>query len=81
MNLKVLLIGEGSADVTTSAWQAELTSEGVPYTLVTAEGTAPSETVTLPALSSGTTGNYNGVVIADSPTDYASGALSTLDAY
>ena len=35
----------------------------------------------LPALSSGSTGNYNGVVIADSPTDYASGQLTALDTY
>ena len=81
LTMKVLLIGEGSSDVTTAAWQAALTSEGVPYTLVTATGTAPSETVALPALSSGSTGNYNGVVIADSPADYAAGALSALDAY
>ena len=81
LNLKVLLIGEGSSDVTTAAWQSALTSEGVPYTLVTASGSSPNETVNLPALSSGTTGNYNGVVIADSPTDYASGALSALDSY
>jgi hypothetical protein len=81
LNLKVLLIGEGSADVTTAAWQAALTSEGVPYTLVTATGSAPNETVSLPALSSGSTGNYNGVVIADSPTDYAAGTLSDLDSY
>jgi Putative Ig domain len=81
LNLKVLLVGEGSADVTTAAWQAALTSEGVPYTLVTATGTAPDETVNLPTLSSGSTGNYNGVVIADSPTDYAAGALSALDSY
>ena len=38
LNLKVLLIGEGSSDVTTAAWQSALTSEGVPYTLVTATG-------------------------------------------
>ncbi len=81
VDLRVLLIGEGSADPTTAAWQAALTSEGVPYTLVTASGSAPSETVTLPTLSSGSTGNYNGVVIADSPTDYASGQLAALDAY
>ena len=37
--------------------------------------------MTLPTLSSGTTGNYNGVVIADSPTDYAAGQLTALDAY
>ena len=76
LDLKVLLIGEGAADVTTTAWRAALDSEGVPYTLVTASGTAGSETVSLPALSSGATGNYNGVIIADSPSDYASGALS-----
>jgi hypothetical protein len=81
VNLRILLIGEGTGDVTTAAWQAALTSEGVPYTLVTATGTAPQETVTLPAMSSGGTGNYNGVVIADSPADYADGALAALDAY
>ena len=74
LDLKILLIGEGSADVTTAAWQAALNSEGVPYTLVTASGTAPSETVSLPALSSGNVGNYNGVVIADSPTRLCRGA-------
>ena len=81
LNLKILLIGSGSADVTTAAWEAALKSEGVAYTEVTATGTSPSETVTLPTLSSGTTGNYNGVVIADSPTGFASGALSALDTY
>ncbi len=81
VNLKILLIGEGSADPTTAAWQAALTSEGVPYTLVTASGSAPNETVNLPALSSGGTGNFNGVVIADSPADYAAGQLAALDSY
>ena len=37
--------------------------------------------MTLPALSSGTTGNYNGVVIADSPADFAAGQLTALDTY
>ena len=37
--------------------------------------------MTLPALSSGTTGNYNGVVIADSPADFAAGQLTALDSY
>jgi hypothetical protein len=81
VNLRILLIGEGSADPTTAAWQAALTAEGVPYTLVTASGSAPSETVDLPALSNGGTGDFNGVVIADSPADYASGQLAALDAY
>jgi len=81
LSLKVLLIGSGSADPTTGAWEAALSSEGVAYTEVTAAGTAPSETVSLPALSSGTTGNFNGVVIADDPADFASGQLSALDNY
>ena len=81
LNLKILLIGNGSADVTTAAWEAALTSEGVAYDEVTATGTSPSQTVTLPTLSSGSTGNYNGVVIADSPTNFASGQLSALDTY
>ena len=37
--------------------------------------------MTLPTLSSGTTGNYNGVVIADDPADFASGQLSALYSY
>jgi Putative Ig domain len=81
LNLKVLLVGEGSTDPTTGAWQAALTAEGVPYTLVTASGTSPSETVSLPTLSNGTTGNYNAVVIADSPNDYAGGQLTPLFSY
>ena len=81
LDLKILLIGNGSADVTTAAWEASLKSEGVGYDEVTATGASPSQTVALPTLSSGTTGYYNGVVIADSPTVFASGALSALDAY
>jgi hypothetical protein len=79
--LKVLLVGQGSSDLTTAAWKAALTSEGVSYTEVTAVGSAGSQTVTLPALTTGTTGNYNGVVIADSPANYAAGALSALFSY
>jgi hypothetical protein len=89
LNLKVLLVGSGttdpktglSTDPTTGAWEAALTSEGVPYTEVDATGTAPGETVTLPTLSSGTTGNFNGVVIADDPADFAAGQLSGLYTY
>ena len=81
LDLKVLLVGGPSGDVTTSAWQAALDSEGVPYTLATASGAIGSETVTLPALSSGTTGNFNAVVIADSPAFFAAGQLDALDAY
>ena len=69
LDLKVLLVGEGPTDVPTAAWAAALKSEGVPYTEVDATGAAPNATVTLPTLSSGSIGNYNGVVIADSPTD------------
>ena len=73
VGLKVLLIGSGSADPTTVAWEAALSSEGVPYTEVTATNTGAlgSWQVALPALTNGTQGNYNGVVIADSPTDFA----------
>jgi hypothetical protein len=81
LGLKILLIGDGSTDVTTAAWEAALTSEGVPYTEVDAVGTAPDQTVTLPTLSSSSTGNFNGVVIADSPTDFAAGQLTALDTY
>ena len=79
--MKILLIGEGPADVTTAAWRSALDSEGVPYTLVNATGAPGNESVSLPALSSGSTGNYNGVVIADSPGDYAAGALTALTSY
>ena len=81
LNLKVLLIGNGASDPTTGAWAATLASEGVPFTQVNAAGTAPNQTVTLPALSSGTTGNYNGVVIADDPADFAAGQLTALYTY
>ena len=81
LDLNVLLIGTGSSDPTTSAWQAALSSEGVPYTLATATGAYGSETVTLPALSSGNTGNFNGVVFADSPAGLAAGQLTALDTY
>ena len=81
LDLKVLLIGSGSADPTTAAWESALATEGVPYTEVDATGTSGSWTVTLPTLSSGTTGNFNGVVIADSPADFASGQLTALDTY
>jgi len=81
LNLKVLLVGQGPTDVTTAAWAAALKSEGVPYTEVDAAGAAPSETITLPALSSGSTGFYNGVIIADSPTNYAAGQLTPLFTY
>ncbi|MGA3221129.1 MAG: hypothetical protein ABSE77_18985 [Acidimicrobiales bacterium] len=81
LDLRVLLIGNGSTDVTTAAWESALTTEGVPYTEVDATGTSPSQTVTLPTLSSGTTGYFNGVVVADSPTDFATGALTALDTY
>ena len=81
LDLKVLLIGDGSTDVTTAAWEAALTSEGVPYTEATAAGSIGSETVTLPTLSSGTTGNFNAVVFADDPSDFASGQLTALYTY
>jgi hypothetical protein len=81
LDLKILLIGNGAADPTTAAWAATLTDEGVPYTEVDASGAAGSQTVALPTLSSAATGYFNGVVIADSPADFAAGQLSALDTY
>ena len=79
LDLKVLLVGDGASDPTTAAWQSALSQEGVPYTLATAAGTYGAETVTLPALTTGSTGNFNGVVIADSPFGFATGQLTALD--
>jgi hypothetical protein len=81
LSLNVLLIGTGSTDPTTAAWESALTNEGVAYTEATAAGTYGAETVTLPALTTGTVGNFNAVVIADSPAGFASGQLTTLDSY
>ncbi|MDH6109639.1 hypothetical protein P3T36_000410 [Kitasatospora sp. MAP12-15] len=81
LDLKVLLIGGGSGDPTTEAWQAALDSEGVAYTLVNTTGALGSENVSLPALSSGTHGYFNGVVFADSPNWLAAGQLTALDGY
>ncbi len=81
LDLNVLLIGTGSSDPTTGAWQSALSSEGVAYTLATATGSYGSETVTLPALTTGSVGNFNGVVVADSPAEFAAGQLSALDTY
>jgi hypothetical protein len=90
LDLRVLLIGNSSQDVTTAAWESALTSEGVPYTEVNVGGASPttttsaatgSWTITLPALSNGTKGFYNGVVIADSPANFVAGALTPLVSY
>ncbi|HXW78638.1 MAG TPA: hypothetical protein VEJ84_04020, partial [Acidimicrobiales bacterium] len=90
LDLRVLLIGDGATDPTTAAWESALSTEGVPYTEVDAAGASATAgttaavgtwTLTLPALSSGTTGYFNGVVIADSPADFASGQLTALDTY
>ncbi len=81
MDLRVLLIGGGSSDPTTTAWQSALTGEGVPFTTATASGAYGSETVTLPALTSGGVGDFNGVVFADSPAGFAASALTPLDSY
>ena len=81
LNLNVLLIGGGSTDPSTAAWQSALSNEGVAYTLVTATGAYGSEDVTLPALTTGSVGNFNGVVIADSPAGFAAGQLTSLFTY
>jgi hypothetical protein len=81
VGLRVLLIGDGASDATTAAWASALTTEGVPYTEVDAAGTSPAWTLTLPTLTSGSTGLYDGVVVADSPLDFTSGQLTALYAY
>ena len=84
LDLNVLLIGGvggGASDPTTAAWAAGLANQGVRYTEVDAAGSYGSETVTLPALTTGSTGNFNGVVIADSPAAFAAGQLTALDTY
>ncbi len=81
LDLKVLLIGTGSSDPTTAAWQAALGGEGVAFTTATASGAVGSETVSLPALSAADVGQFNGVVLADSPTNFAAGALNPLYDY
>ena len=81
LDLSVLLIGTGSSDPTTAAWQSALSSEGVAFTTATATGAAGSQTVSLPTLSTGDVGNFNGVVLADSPTNFAAGALNPLYDY
>lgn len=81
LNLKMLLIGGEAGDPTTAAWQSALTSQGVPFTLATATGSYGSETVALPALSSGTVGDYNGVIFADSPAAFSSSALTAVNSF
>jgi len=85
LDLKILLIGGvggATSDPTTAAWTSTLTREGVPFTQVNAVGaTVGSETVALPALSSGNIGYYNAVVLADAPADFAAGQLTALDTY
>jgi hypothetical protein len=83
LDLKILLIGDGSTDPTPAAWESALTQEGVPYTEVDATGASPNETLpsTMPTLSNGTTGNYDGILFADSPYDFAAGQLSSLYSY
>ena len=81
LNLRVLLIGGGSGDPTTNAWESALSSEGVAYTEADGAGALGSQTVALPALTSGTTGQFNGVVFADSPGDFAASQLTALDSY
>ncbi|MFI6056233.1 putative Ig domain-containing protein [Streptomyces violascens] len=81
LDLKVLLIGGGQGDPTTLAWQNALDTEGVAYSLVNSTGDVGSETVSLPPLSSGTHGYFNGVVFADSPAWLSAGQLTALDSY
>ncbi len=81
LRLAVLLVGEPAPDATTQAWQTLLSSEGVPYTLVMAAGTLGAQTLTLPTLQAGSVGNFEAVVFADTPADFAPGQLTALDTY
>ena len=82
LDLRVLLIGDTATQgSTTAAWASSLSSDGVAYTTVTASGSYGSETVALPPLASGSTGNFNGVVIADAPAGFAAGQLDALSTY
>jgi hypothetical protein len=84
VDLRVLLIGGvgGTADPTTAAWAAGLSSQGVAYTEVDGVGSPGAETAILPALtSSATHGLYNGVVFAGKPGDFAAGQFTNLFAY
>jgi hypothetical protein len=81
LDLRILLIGGEAGDPTTSAWQSALTSQGVPFTLATATGSYGAESVSLPALTTGSVGDFNGVIFADSPAAFASTALTSLDSY
>ena len=82
VDLRVLLIGDAATqDSATAAWQSTLSSDGVAYTMATASGSYSAETVSLPPLSSGSTGNFNGVVIADAPAGFAGGQLDALFTY
>ena len=70
----MLLIGQSGGDPVTEAWQNQLTSEGVAYTLVLAEGSPGSETIDLPNLTdpdNSDHGLYNGVVVIPSVSDFS----------
>ena len=82
LDLRILLVADAATQGSTSAaWQSTLSNDGVAYTLVNASGPYGSETVSLPSLSSGSTGNFNGVVITDAPAGFAAGQLNALYGY
>jgi hypothetical protein len=75
VDLRVLLIGLSSSDPVTQAWEAELTTEGVPYTLVLPQGSS----LTLPALTDPDDPNhglYDGVVLIPSTYQFSWGTLA-----
>jgi hypothetical protein len=74
LDLRVLLLGQPGNDPTTQAWTSALTKQGVPYTLVTAQGSPGSETVDLPNLTDPNDadhGLFDGVVLTASEYFYA----------
>ena len=74
LDLRILLIGRPDGDPVTKAWEAQLTSEGVAYTEVFAQGTPGAETLSLPSLvdpGDANHGLYDGVVFVPSGEDFA----------
>ncbi len=83
LDLKVLLIGESSSDPVTQAWENQLTTEGVPYTLVL-PGPNDSASITLPPLvdpNNPEHGYYDGVVQIPSIYQFAWGTLYPVFSY
>ncbi len=83
LDLKVLLIGASSSDPVTLAWENQLTTEGVPYTVVLPDPNNPA-LITLPPLvdpDNPDHGYYDGVVQIPSIYQFAWGTLYPVFSY